>query len=360
MNLTYKARYYNGQSSKPFVADVSVHERGIDIVYVTENGNQQLVKWAKEDVNELELSSAIVVLRYGNSFPYQQLEITDSNFIGEYKSLFKVGNISRWMHFSTGSILGMLVAGFLLMVVLGYFFLLPFVADTVANQFPIEYEISMGEDLYKKVLAESKIDTAKTEAINAFYRNLHIESNYPIKILVIKDSVVNAFALPGGGIVVYDAILQNMQTPEELAALLSHEYSHVALKHATRNVFRSVAGYLFISIVFSDINGIASLVVNNAHQLRNLSYSRELEHEADANGLLILQQNKLNTQGMIDLFTQLKKEQQLEVNEWISTHPDLDNRIDYVKEFTRENKYEALPNDSLLFYFDQLKGTGKW
>ncbi len=360
MHLTYKARYYNGQSSKPFVADVSIHEGGVDIVYIKDNGNQQLVKWQKEQVKETDFSSAIVVLRYGNDFPYQQLEITDPDFIAAYRSFFKTGIVKRWMHFTTGNVIGILVAGFLVSVVLGYFFLLPFVADSVANQFPIEYEISMGEDIYKKILAESEIDTAKTEAINHFYHNLNIQSSYPVKITVLKDSVVNAFALPGGGIVVYDAILKNMQSPEELAALLSHEYSHVALKHATRNVFRSVAGYLFISLVLSDINGIAALVVDNAHQLRNLSYSRELEHEADANGLLILQQNKLNTQGMIDLFTQLKKEQQIEVNEWISTHPDLDSRIDYVKQFTQENEYRAQPNDSLSYYFNQLKSEGKW
>jgi predicted Zn-dependent protease len=261
------------------------------------------------------------------------------------------------MHFSTVGVLGMLITGFLLTVVLGYFIVLPLLADSIANHFPVEYEISMGEDIYNKIIAESNIDSAKTESINHFFKNLTIESNYPIKITVVKDSVVNAFALPGGGIVVYDAILKNMQSPEELAALLSHEFSHVELKHATRNVFRSIAGYLFISVLFSDISGIASVVVENANQLRNLSYSRELEHEADENGLLILQKNNLSTDGMIALFLELKKQNSIDVNEWISTHPDLDNRIDFVTQFTNEHTYTPLTNDSLLFYFNQLNGT---
>jgi predicted Zn-dependent protease len=98
-------------------------------------------------------------------------------------------------------------------------------------------------------------------------------------------------------------------------------------------------------------------VVENANQLRNLSYSRELEHEADENGLLILQKNNLSTDGMIALFLELKKQNSIDVNEWISTHPDLDNRIDFVTQFTNEHTYTPLTNDSLLFYFNQLNGT---
>lgn len=357
MHLTYKARYYNGQSTTPFVADVSIHQQGLEIVYLNDKGEYQIVKWAKEFVKETDFSSSIVVLRYGEIFPYQQLEITDSDFIKTYKTQFKIAYSKRWINLSTAGVVGILIAGFILTLVLGYFWVLPFVADKVAVNFPIEYEISMGEKLYQSILTESKIDTAKTKAINHFFSHLQIETEYPIHITVVKDSVVNAFALPGGGIVVYDAILKNMQSPEELAALLSHEFSHVELKHATRNVFRSIAGYLFISVLFSDISGIASVVVENANQLRNLSYSRELEHEADENGLLILQKNNLSTDGMIALFLQLKKQNSIDVNEWISTHPDLDNRIDFVTQFTNEHKYTPLTNDSLLFYFKQLNGT---
>jgi Zn-dependent protease with chaperone function len=360
MHLSYKARYYNGHSSKPFLADVSIHQQGIDIIYINDNDEQQTIKWTKENIKEIDFSSAIVVLRYGSTFPYQQLDVTDRAFITEYKSVFRVGLVKEWLHFSTGKVLGLLALGFLASIALGYFFALPFIADKVAQNFPVQYEISMGKTMYEKILEDSEIDTAKTEAINHFFDNLNIESKYPITITVVKDSTVNAFAMPGGGIIVYDAILDKMKSPEELAALLSHEYSHVELKHATRNVFRSLSAYLFISLVFSDANGIVALVVDNANQLRNLSYSRELEHEADANGLLILKQNKLNTSGMIHLFEQLKKQQQIEVNELISTHPDLDNRIDFVGQFTEENIFEPEPNDSLQYYFDQLKTNPKW
>jgi predicted Zn-dependent protease len=361
MHLSYKARYYNGLSSTPFTADVSISETSVNIGYVNEGNEYIYVEWNRNEVKETDLSSSIVTLRYGEAFPYQQLEVTDRGFISEYKQHFKVTTVKHWMHFRTSGMLLAIIGGFVALIVVSYLFLLPFLADQVAKTFPKDYEISMGEEIYASVLENTKIDTAKTKAINQFFHQLHIKTEYPVKITVVKDSVVNAFALPGGGIVVYDAILNKMDKPEDLAALLSHEFSHVELKHATRNVFRSLAGYLFISVLFSDVNGIAAIIVQNADNLRNLKYSRDLEHEADANGLLIMKENKLDSKGMIHLFEQLKKEDHIEISEWMSTHPELDARIEFVKSFRKENPYRAKQNDSLNFYFNQLKAdTVTW
>jgi predicted Zn-dependent protease len=350
MNLTYKARYFNGQSSRPFVADVSVNETGIDITYYDEHNHYKQVKWEKGYIKELQIHSSIVMLQ----FEGQQLEVTDRDFIAAYRQHSQKSS-SRKIRLSTPAIITLSAAGFMALLVLSYFTLLPFVADRVAQHFPVEYEIEMGEKMYNNILAESRVDKHQSAAITRFFKNLNIKSEYPVHIAVIKDTIVNAYALPGGGIIVYDAIIRTMKTPEELAALLAHEYSHVQLKHTTRNVFRSLAGYFFISIIFSDANGLVNLVIDNANQLQNLSYSRELEHEADANGLQILKQNKLATSGMISLFQSLKQSSTQDVNEIISTHPDLENRIQFVKEFTEQNEYTPESNDSLIYYFNQLK-----
>jgi predicted Zn-dependent protease len=361
MELSYKGRYYNGHASTPFTADISFGENGLQISYANEAGEYVWVNWNREAIKETDLSSSIVVLRYGEIFPYQQLEITDSTFIAEYRRIFKISTMQRWMHFRTPGMIALVILGFVLSVVLGYLFVLPFAADQVAQSFPRDYEVAMGEKIYESVLSSESIDTAKTEAINQFFHALHVQTEYPVKITVVKSSTVNAFALPGGGIVVYDAILKGMEKPEDLAALLSHEFSHVELKHATRNIFRNLAGYLFISVLFSDLNGIASVVVQNAENMRTLKYSRDLEHEADANGLKILQQNRLDPKGMIRLFEQLKKEDIPQISEILSTHPDLDARIDFIKSFQQEHPYTPKHNDSLQFYFQRIKGdTTSW
>lgn len=360
MELSYKARYYNGHSAKPYTVDFSFMATGIHISYTDEVGEIKQENWLKEDIQETEFSSSIVSLRYGKQFPYQQLDITDPSAIEQYRQDYKPHKLKQWIHFRSGKVLALLIGGFILSVVLSYFYLLPFAADQFALRFPKEMEISLGDEMYASILQQSVIDSAKTATINHFFEQLNIESEYPVRITVIKDSVVNAFAIPGGGIVVYDAILKDMKDPEALAALLAHEYSHVALKHATRNVFRNVAGYLFVSILFSDVNGIAALVIQNAETLRTLKYSRDLEHEADANGLEILKQNNLSSKGMVQLFEQLKKQDSISVNELLSTHPELDARIEFAKKYSKENPVQKTTHDSLQFYFNQLQSDTSW
>ena len=360
MQLSYKARYYNGHSTKPFTVDFSFTETGIHIQYEDETHTTRSETWLKADIHETDFSSSIVTLRYGTTFPYQQLEITDQQALAEYREHYSRGTLKHWIHHRTGRVLALAIGGFVVSILLSYFYLLPFAADQIAQRFPKDLEISLGDEMYQSLLGQSAIDTAKTEAINHFFQQLDIPTDYPIHITVVKDSIVNAFAVPGGGIVVYDAILKDLNEPEALAALLAHEYSHVELKHATRNLFRSIAGYAFISILFSDVNGVAAVVLQNAHTLRTLKYSRELEQEADANGLEILKNNHLSSKGMVHLFERLKKEDHLQVNELLSTHPELDARIDFAKTFARQHSYSIKANDSLQFYFNRLKTDTAW
>ncbi len=350
MQQVYKARYFDGKSSKPYTVFVRIE--GDTIIIQKEDAEERV--WLRNDFRETDLTSAIITLRHGNTYPFEQLEITDPDFIHAYRQTFRVGITKRWLHFGSAGSLLLLISGFIVSIVLGYMYVLPFVADRVAQHFPQDYEVSMGQQLMDSYLNDAKIDDEKTKNINLFFKQLHIETTYPVKIVVVKDSIINAFAMPGGGIVVYDAMLKRMDKPDQLAALLSHEFSHVQLKHATRNIFRSIAGSLFISMVLSDANGIANLVVENAHQLRNLQYSRELEHEADANGLNILRQNRIDTRGMSDLFELLKQQQSFEPDELFSTHPELESRIEFVKSYQKEHAYTSVPNDSMQYYFNQL------
>jgi predicted Zn-dependent protease len=355
MQKVYQAKFYNGISSKAFTVNVSFGELDLIIFYVDENGIEQKINWLKNQTNEVQYSSTIISLRYGDSFPYQQLDVTDIEFINEYKNHFKISTYKRVAHTNKRTVLISVLIGFIGVLVLSYFFLLPFLADAFAQTFPKEYEIALGEKLYASVLEGEEINEEKTKNINLFFKQMKVEGDYPVKITVVDKKIANAFALPGGGIVVYDKILDDMDTYNELAALLAHEYSHVQLKHATRNIFRSLSGYLFVSFLFGDVSGITAVVLQNAEGLRSLKYGRALEHEADENGLKILQENKIDASGMALLFKALKKENDINVSEFLSSHPDIDSRIDFVNTFEKANNYTAINNDSMRYYFERLK-----
>jgi predicted Zn-dependent protease len=225
----------------------------------------------------------------------------------------------------------------------------------MANRFSKEAEINLGEQMYQSVKLQYRIDNQKTAILNEFYKQLHYDVGYPVSITVVESKEMNAFAIPGGHIVVYDAILDQMKTPEELAALLGHEASHIALRHSLRNVFRSMARQMFIAIIAGDQSGIVSVVVNNADALKGLQYSRSLETEADDNGLQLMEKSNINPQGMRRLMQMLQKESGAgEPSAFLSTHPVFKDRIQHIETRLKQLPAITTANDSLKTIFHSI------
>ena len=183
---------------------------------------------------------------------------------------------------------------------------------------------------------------------------MDISTPYQIRITVVKDEVVNAFALPGGRIVVYDALLKQLNTYPELAALLSHEFIHVNNKHATRSIFRRLGSKVFLGLLFGRFGSVTAVLVDHADNIKSLSYSRKLEKEADMEGLDILVQRKIDPAGFVDLFNRLEKAvpsgKQPEI---LASHPNISRRIEYIRETSTQAVIEE--DQRLKAIFEKIK-----
>jgi len=253
----------------------------------------------------------------------------------------KTGNLRRTVTLLSA----MLLAGSLL-----YFFMVPWLAEQMATVVSKKTERQLGDSVFEAMQSTQTEDTMATRVLNDFFNALSIETDYSIRITVVKDETVNAFALPGGQLVVYTGLLENMETYPELAALLSHEFVHVEKRHATRSIFRSMGSDLFIALLF----GLATLVIGQANQLRTLSYSRSLEKEADLEGYRLMRERGIDPAGYDQLFKHLKDSSpSTEIPEMISSHPDTDNRMQYIRE---ESRGQLVKEDlRLRSIFAQLK-----
>jgi len=118
---------------------------------------------------------------------------------------------------------------------------------------------------------------------------------------------------------------------------------------------RNLSGYMVVSLLFSDVNGVMSVLIENAQQLHSLSYSRGFEQEADENGLKILIDNHVNPNGMVKLFDQLEKESKFSIPEILSSHPLTSERKGNMKKLISKAVYEVKANDKLESIFDQIK-----
>jgi predicted Zn-dependent protease len=355
--MKFDAAYFDGNSSQIYEVTVEITDGTLHLYHQNE-----MMIW---DVNKIIFQESYfnkhnTVLKYGEKFPYASLELNSEAFQEALLSQnphLKIKNtdIKFFQSLSQKSIIGIALACIAL-ILLSYFVFIPALSEFIASKFPPSYETELGDNIYDQLSPDFDIDEEKTKAANEFFQELNIESNYPIQITVVNSPIKNAYALPGGHIVVYDEILQSMNSEDEFAALLCHEYSHVALKHTTRSLFRSLGTYMVLSLVLSDINGIMGVVIQNAHNVKSLSYTRSLEEEADNNGLRLMLKAGVNPVGMVNLFKHLKEPQEgtVDIPEFLSTHPLLDERIKYIEKKYKNKKIKLQHNDKLAEIWKKL------
>jgi Zn-dependent protease with chaperone function len=355
----YAGKYFI-QGGEEQAATILLLKDRISIGIRDENGSPRVVYWPYEQIirdNFWKRGQAVV---HCGSYPVQTIEVAQKEFTEKLEHIFKQREKSwfrRTVNKNTKRMLKILSVLFTILIAV-YFWLVPFLAERLADRVPVSYEEKLGEEVYDTMKTGFEIDEAKTAYINEFFAELNIPAKYNIRITVVKEDMANAFALPGGIMVVYDKILAGMNNYEDLAALLSHEFTHVNERHTTRSLFRQLAATFFLSVIFGDAGAIATAVVRNADNLKGLNYSRNLEKEADMNGLKILSERKIDCNGFVRLFELLKTETLKtgqQPAEWISSHPDLDKRIDYIKSNELFNRNGVKENEALKTLFLKIK-----
>lgn len=250
----------------------------------------------------------------------------------------------------------------MLALAIGLYFLVvnlvPFLGMGVIG---VQQEIAMGDKLRQVMEREerligARVDTTGTRNLQAFADALKLSKGYPIRVTLVRSKIVNAYALPGGQVVVYSGILEKIKTPEELAALLAHESVHVNERHSLRSMLRSAAHGIIISVIFSDASGVSGAVVSNAEALNGLRYSRSLESEADRKAMEILLANGVKLEGMRQLMRTLQKEGDVPGSlSFLSSHPLTKERIKEAGRYISQHPQKSTSRPDLEQLFQELK-----
>ncbi|WP_337042770.1 M48 family metallopeptidase [Emticicia sp. 17c] len=360
--MKYSATYYDGKTSLPYEAQVDVFGNSLTIYY-----NSMQVVWA---ITAIDYSSFTgkgkTMLKYGD-FPHQYLEFPIDSDLSKVLEKYLPKRAAGFWAFAnemaSSGFKGVFisVAIFLSTVAGIYFIALPSLAAYVAGKIPMDTEIELGKQFYKAFVGNADIDSRKTRLLNKFASKIDFETAYPLKFTVVRDNQVNAFALPGGNIVVYSGILEKIKSPEELAALLSHEVTHVKERHSLKGLARSLAGSMLISIIVGDMTTIGNIMVSQANNIYQLSFSRDMEKEADLEGLEIMNHNHLNPQGMVHLMERLQDEEKKykadQMPGYLSSHPMTKDRISYIKQQSKGKTGEK--NKDLDTLWQQIQGSAE-
>jgi predicted Zn-dependent protease len=161
--------------------------------------------------------------------------------------------------------------------------------------------------------------------------------------------MVNAFALPGGAVMVTDQLIDLTRSPDELSAVIAHETAHVRQRHVMQGVWRSFGFGILLDAVVGGGSGAGQQLVLLAGSATNLRYGRAAEAEADRVGQDLLVQQGLSSQGMASFFQRLAATSEgrdaSAVKELISDHPDTLRRAEASRARERPGASAFTPQD---------------
>ena len=323
--------YFDGTSPRGLMAETDLDTAGIVITYSTFEGQKKEIKFEYSSISRVIRRPNDKLLIIFNTSPGQMVEVKAMNQVVNFLKL--TGHAPEYnspfdrLNTGTGKLVT-IVVGIIALAFCLYLYIIPFAADLFAQNIPQSYEISLGNKIYEQIVANDTIDTLKTNLANRFARQINFNTNYPIQITVVHGKTINAFATPGGHIIIYDTLLNELENPDEFAALLSHEVTHIKERHSLRAISSDLSRSLFLSILFRDRNNISSVIVGNANMLNTLRFSREMEKVADEGAIKIMINNNMDPDGMIQLLKLLKRQDKSNGDlTYLNTHPATDQRI---------------------------------
>jgi hypothetical protein len=165
----------------------------------------------------------------------------------------------------------------------------------------------------------------------------HSEFDYDFEVVNVSD--INAFALPGGPMYINRGMIEAAKNEGEVAGVIAHEISHVALRHGTAQASKATKyeiGSVIGAIAGAIIGGTAGQIVSQGTQFglgtAFLRFGREFERQADLLGSQIMARAGYDPTDMASMFQTLQKKSGGGGPEWLSSHPNPSNRFEAISQ----------------------------
>ncbi len=211
------------------------------------------------------------------------------------------------------------------------------------NLFTPQQDVQLGQeakvevDKTKPIVHDPRIDAYIAELGKRLAASPRA-GNFPFTFQVINDKDINAFALPGGPVFINSATIIAAQNEAQLAGVIAHEMSHVALRHGTHEASKGravelIAGLAGATTGQSMLGSLARAGITLGANSMLLHYSREAESQADYNGAEIMADAGYNPVEMARFFQLLEgKSSEGRIAQFLSDHPTPGNRVQAVEE----------------------------
>ena len=234
-------------------------------------------------------------------------------------------------------LLGLIISSIVIVIIILFF-----LVNQLVNFIPVEFEQQLGTiissqlvDEVKDVPIQRKLDRLLNKLENKLPEDKVIKRDY--QIIYSPEKTVNAIAIPGDTIIIYQGLLEKLDSENELAMIIGHEIGHFA----HRDHLKRLGNFVLIKLLLFSFVGGGNMVQSGAdltNLIINSQYSQSQEIKADRFGLELLNSYYGHVGGATDFFQKLQQENTINIA-FLSSHPLPKKRIKILEKTIKNNQY---------------------
>ena len=326
------AAYFEGD--RPVGEEISLHIASGILQIGLDDGH--ILRWPVAEVRQMPDTAGKkgAVLRL-SSDPLARLFVTDLSLLSHLPNRHRRTPPKGRARLAAWAVAAVAAVG----LQIGY--LIPLLADNMANYIPPAGERALGEATFGHI-REALDDTglnpvpvcegvAGVAVLDNLVVELGTDSDFPqvVSVSVLDHAMVNAFALPGGFVVLFRGLIDAAESPDEVAAVLAHEIGHMVSRDPTRHALRSAGSIGLLGLLFGDFAGGAA-VLFLTERLISAQYSQGAEAAADAFAHEVLGNAGISPGALGDMFESFRRKygDRSGVTAHFLSHPALGARIE--------------------------------
>jgi Zn-dependent protease with chaperone function len=332
------ATYFDGRRPVPTPVHLVWTAKGLS---VSDASGQRLAEWPGGHVRRVDAMGPILRLALQDGSD-ARIEVTDPALVDALRKmrpaipvLGSLDSTGRWR------LAGLAVAA-VVSVTLFVIWGLPAIATQVALRVPPSVEVRIGESVRPQILdmlgvdADAPGSVCRQPAGLAALQQITgpmlgaVPSEFQVKVDVINHPMPNAFALPGGQVLIMRGLLDRARSAEAVAGVVAHELGHVHHRDGMRKLAESVGLSVVFGVVLGDFTG-STLAIAVAKGLVDARYSREAERRADAYAVTLLGQLNRPASDLADALDDITAGEGGGASgggllTWWSSHPEIPER----------------------------------
>ncbi len=205
-----------------------------------------------------------------------------------------------------------------------------------SDEIDIGRQVKRNVERQNRLVNDPEINARMQRIADRIFPLARRDFDVPYEVRIIDKKEVNAFALPGGPIYFYKGLIDLAESDDEIAAVLSHEVTHVSKRHTGRQISDAQGKSTIAQLLLGRAGNVANIFANIAFSLDQLKYSRDDEAQSDEIGFRYLTQAGYNPEAMASFFRKMQKKSGGGGPEWLASHPLTRKRIEAAEKRARD------------------------